>query len=46
MVVVLTIKDISYLVVGLLEDLVARFCIYICDIKIFGCTIYFNSAMA
>ena len=35
--VVLTTKEINYLVVGLFDNLVARFCIFICDINIFAC---------
>ena len=46
MVVVLTNKEMNYLVVGLFDDLVGRFCINICDIKIFACAICFNSAIA
>ena len=42
MVVVLTIKKMSYLVVGLFDDLVGPL-IYICDIKFFGCAVCFNS---
>ena len=46
MMVVLTIKEMSYLVVGLFDDSVARFRINICDIKIFACAICFSSAIA
>ena len=46
MMVVLTHKEMSYLVVGIFDDLVARFCINICDNKIFDCAVCFNSAIA
>ena len=46
MVVVLTIREMSYLVLGLLDDLVGSLCICICDIKFFGCVVCFNSAKA
>ena len=46
MVVVLTTKEMSYLVVELFDDLVRPLCIYIHDIKFFGCTVCFNSGIA
>ena len=45
MVVVLTIKETSYLVVGLFDDLAVRFRIYICDGKILS-LLCFNLAIA
>ena len=44
MVVVLTIKEINYLVVGPFDDLVGPLGISICDNKFFGCAIGFYSA--
>ena len=46
MVDVLTIKKMSYLAVGLFDDLVARFRINICEIKIFACAVCLNSVVA
>ena len=40
-VVILTIKEVSYLVDGLFDKLVGPFCIYICDMNL-----CFNSAIA
>ena len=42
MVVVLTIKDIAYVLLGPFDDLVASFCIGIRDIKFFGWAVCFN----
>ena len=44
-VVVLTIKEMSYLVVGLFNDMVGLFCVNICDKKFFGCAVCFNSSI-
>ena len=46
MVVVLTHKEMSCLVVGMFDDLVGPLCINIGDIKIFACAVCFNSAIA
>ena len=46
MVVVLTVKEIRYLVVGTFNDLMGPFLICVFDIKFVGCAVYFNSAMA
>ena len=43
---ILTVKEMSHIVVGLIDDLLGLFCIYTCNIKIFGCTVCFNSAIA
>ena len=45
MVVVLTTKEMSYLVVGLFDDLVGLLLFYICDCKIFACAVCPNSTM-
>ena len=45
MVVVFTIKIMSYLVVGIFDDLVRPLRISICDIKFFGGAICFHSAI-
>ena len=45
MVVVVTIKEMSSLLVGIFYDLWGPFCIYICDMKFFGCTVCFNLAI-
>ena len=45
-VVVFTISEISYLVIGLLSDLVRPLCFDACDFKFFGYTVRFNSAVA
>ena len=45
MVIVSTIKEISYFVVSLFDDLVGPF-IFICDIKFFGRAVCFSSATA
>ena len=39
MVAVLTNKEMSYVVVGLFDDLVDAFCVYICDMNFFGCAV-------
>ena len=46
MVVILTIKRIRYVVVGLFDDLVVPSCIFICDIKFFGCAVCLNLSIA
>ena len=46
MVVVLTHKKMFYLVVNIFDNLVGPFCIYICDFKLFGCAVCFDSAIA
>ena len=46
MMVIFTIKEMSYLVVGLYDDLAGFFRIYIFDIKFFGCDVCFNSTIA
>ena len=43
MVVVLTIKEISYFLLGLFDDLMGPFRIYICDMKFFWLRCSFNS---
>ena len=45
MVVVLTIKEMSYLVVGIFNDMVGLFCVNICDKKFFDYTVCFNSSI-
>ena len=45
MVVVLTIKEMNYVVVGLFYNFVGLFRIYICDIKSFGYTVCLNAAI-
>ena len=46
MVVVLTHKEMSCLVLGMFDDLVGRFCINIVDIRIFAYAVCFNLALA
>ena len=47
MVVVLTIKEISYLLVSLFDDLVGPLMVFIfVTLMFFGCAVCFNSAMA
>ena len=46
MVVVLTHKETSSLVVGMFDNVVNRFHINIGDIKIFACAVCFNLAIA
>ena len=46
MVVVLTHEEMSYLVVGMFDDLVGPIGINIGDIKIFACAVCFTSALA
>ena len=43
--VVLTPKKMSYVVLGLFDNLVDPLRIYICNIKFFGCVVCFNSAI-
>ena len=45
-VVVFTIKDMSYFVVGIFDDLVGPFCIFICYTKFFDQAVCFNLATA
>ena len=44
--VVLTIEELSYVVVGLFDDLVGPFRICTCGVKFFGCAVWFNPAVA
>ena len=46
MVVFITIKEMSYLVVDLFDNLVGPFCTYFHDVKFFGCAVCFESAKA
>ena len=46
MVVVLTLDEMSYLLIGIFDDLVPLLCIFIGDMKIFDCTVCCNSAIA